>query len=697
MSKSAAKGPGLDPVQLKFAEDPETALRLLAPAGSGKTHSLLWRCLHQARAADKSNPRFLLFTFTRAARDELRDRLKNDPNFAPIQPLVEITTLNAWGFRRLKQRSHNLRIVTGSGPIYNIVHNNLQPVWSKYPPLKEVLTQSRTKARAAAALIKVSDGLKSLGFRHNLRYDLPSFRVQATWLAKAGLKPYLVSVLDELGDLGLVGFVEDLEHGLMPFWTEATETLWQMATITLEDQKYWALVDVEQAISDGKYTTGIHRFSHIMVDEFQDINCLDLALLKAIAKANKTNLTIVGDDDQAIYEWRGASPKFILEPNVYVGGKYRTHVLTTNYRSPANIVELSGRLIAHNKHRVAKQISAHSATKAKVEVLPMAGIAESTEYVLAQVKTLLADPKTRNMALIGRKRGQIIPYQIVFAKNNIPFYAAEDLQLFLSAAFNELRELLAIRARVSLGSIPGLDPVQDLLKLVDKAKKYPLNKADRGNLLKHLQSDRPKKFLECVNSLRRYTGPLKGTNEDSKMSNEIADLILEFARSESVSETLSELSKFDGLQKDYGKALEDIFYTDPPFSHLVDFAVSYGADYTDFIDDLDTAVATLSRTPDSEESEDSDPDRLAPVHLMTALRAKGKEFDNVFILECNQGIWPSKLAETEAQLEQERRVFYVAFTRARKRVVMMVNGRVLGQSAVPSPYLVEMGLIQSKQ
>lgn len=685
--------PGLDPVQLAFAQDPDTGLRLLAPAGSGKTHSLLWRCLHRAEASGKANPRFLLFTFTRAARDELRDRLRDDPNFAPIQPLVEITTLNAWGFRRLKQRSHNLRIVKGSGPIYNLVHNNLQPVWSKYPPLKEVLTQPRTKARAASAVISISDGLKSLGFRHDKENDLRSFREHSAWLVRAGLKPYLVSVLDAFGDLGLESFVQDFENGLMPFWTEATQTMWQMATITLEDQKYWAMLDLEQSIADNKYTTGIHRFSHIMVDEFQDINCLDLALLKAIAKVNKTSLTIVGDDDQAIYEWRGASPRFIFEPESYIGGQYRTHVLTTNYRSPANIVELSGKLIAHNKHRVAKAIAAHSAVKAQIEVLPMDGIAESAQYVLDQVKSLLGDPKTRNLALIGRKRGQIIPYQIVFAKNNIPFYAAEDLQVFLSEAFNGLRDLLAIRARASLGAIPGLDPVQDLLKLADKAKRYPLSKADRAALLKHLQSERPKSFLDCVNSLRRYSGALKGSNDDAKMSNEIADLILAYAHSDTVSESLHVMSKFDGLKKDYGKALEDIFYTDPPFSHLADFAVSYGSNYSDFIADLDTAASTLARTPDSDESEAADPDRLAPVHLMTALRAKGKEFDTVFILECNQGIWPSKLAETEAQLEQERRVFYVAFTRARERIVMMVNGRVLGQSAVPSPYLVEMGLI----
>jgi DNA helicase-2/ATP-dependent DNA helicase PcrA len=77
---------------------------------------------------------------------------------------------------------------------------------------------------------------------------------------------------------------------------------------------------------------------------------------------------------------------------------------------------------------------------------------------------------------------------------------------------------------------------------------------------------------------------------------------------------------------------------------------------------------------------------------MTALRAKGKEFDAVILLDVNQDIWPSKLAETEDQLEQERRVFYVAMTRVRKRLLMLVNDSMLGRPALPSPYLSEMEL-----
>src|SRR5947209_827307 len=95
-----------DKFQLPFARDEGRALRLLAPAGSGKTHSLLWRCLHQTELAKKSKPRFLLFAFTRAARDEMSDRLRTAPEFAAIRSSVDVFTLNSWGFRRLKSRTH---------------------------------------------------------------------------------------------------------------------------------------------------------------------------------------------------------------------------------------------------------------------------------------------------------------------------------------------------------------------------------------------------------------------------------------------------------------------------------------------------------------------------------------------------------------------------------------------------------------
>ncbi len=691
----------LDEFQLPFAQDRRRAIRLLAPAGSGKTHSLLWRCVQQWESATKSKPRFLLFTFTKAARDELKDRLRTSPEFAIVSSSVEVATLNSWGFRRLKSRSHSLRLLTDNNDLFWAVHNNLQPIWTKHEKLRELLTQTTSRNRAAKAVITVMDGLKSLGFRHDIHHVGSEFEKHVQWLNSVGLRTYLANLLELLSDLQIISpthgnLTQEIERGFLQFWHEATLSLRQMAMITLEDQKYWAWLDLEEAIAQGKYTTGLARCDHILVDEFQDVNCLDLRLLQAIAAVNKAELTLIGDDDQSIYEWRGASPQFILHPEEHVGPGYATHILSRNYRSPRNIVELSQKLIKHNKRRVDKQVQPASKTDAKLEVLQMSSITACIDYVVAEVRAMLSDPSIKKVAIIGRKRGQIIPYQIVFASHNIPFYAAEDLQVFLSAAFGELKEILGIKARAGAGPIPGMDPVNDLMKLVNKVKRYPLSKADGGSLLKHLHAERPRTLQACLARMRSYTGPLKGNNEDASRANSFADAIQTLLNASTVAQAILAISNhFDGLQKDYGKSMEDIFYTDPPFLHLAEFAERYGDDYNAFYDDLDKAIATLARVPDEaeEDSTHKEPEWKLPLHLMTALRAKGKEFDAVVILDVNQDIWPSKLATTPEELEQERRVFYVAFTRARKRLTLLMNDRILGRPGVPSPYLAEMGLV----
>lgn len=701
----------LDSFQLSFAQDSDRAIRLLAPAGSGKTHSLLWRCVQQLQTATgRSKPRFLLFTFTKAARDELNDRLKNSPEFASIRSLVEVATLNSWGYRRLKTRSHNLKLLTEKQELFWAVHNNLQPIWNKYEKIKDVLKQPK-RGRAAKDIITVIDGLKSLGFRHDVHHIGLEFANHVKWLDSVGLNTYLANLLEILSDLQIINQIsgnkiqkiniQDIEKNFLQFWHEATLSLHQMAMITLEDQKYWAWLELEDDIAQGRYTTGLARVDNIIVDEFQDVNCLDLRLLQAIAKINKTQLTLVGDDDQSIYEWRGASPQFILDPNVHIGQKqYKTHILNNNYRSPRNIVELSQKLIKHNKRRVDKQVKPVSNTNAKLEVLQMPSISACIDYVVTEVRAMLKDSSIKKVAIIGRKRGQIIPYQIVFARHNIPFYAAEDLQVFLSAAFNELKEILAIKVNAGAAPILGADPITNFMKLVNKLKRYPLSKADSDSLKTHLRSEGPRSLFECLESMRRYSGSLKGNNTDGSRSNSFADAIQALLDAKTVAEAILAISNhFEGLQKDYGKSMEDIFYTDPPFLHLAEFAECYGDDYTKFYNDLDKAAKTLARVPDDAEADSThkEPEWKLPLHLMTALRAKGKEFDAVLILDVNQDIWPSKLATTPEELEQERRVFYVAFTRVRKRLTLLVNDRILGRPSIPSPYLAEMGLNIGKQ
>ena len=105
-------------------------------------------------------------------------------------------------------------------------------------------------------------------------------------------------------------------------------------------------------------------------------------------------------------------------------------------------------------------------------------------------------------------------------------------------------------------------------------------------------------------------------------------------------------------------------------------------------------MAVKSPDDDVEESIEEKPYKR-PLHLMTAYRAKGKEYDAVIMLDVNDGIWPVKMAETAAQKEQERRIFYVGMTRARKLLTFIVNESILEKKALPSPYLAECGLLDN--
>ena len=469
-------------------------------------------------------------------------------------------------------------------------------------------------------------------------------------------------------------------------------------TITIEDQKYYAYIDEYQKGEKGKFLSGAARIHHVFVDEFQDINPLDMALVKAIVKRNRATITIVGDDDQAIFEWRGTTPEYILNPDKHFDSPFDTHILEVNYRSPRNIVRHSQNLIKHNTRRVDKRIRAsENSGEAEIRIEKTSNFAEAFEYVHNLYETCVVQGESPSrVALIGRKKSQIIPYQVYFSSKNIPFYAAEDLQVFLSGTFDRLLDLLRIKARDDTTQSQK-QVVSDLLKLCDLVKRYLLSKKDRESLFRYLQRAEPATMSDGINALSSYRGPLKGSNTEGSMSLSMAESISSFMESAKVSEALLALSEhFEGLQTDFGKAADDIFFTDPPFLQLAAYASTYDNDYDQFIDDIEQAKEQLAYTSpfedDDEEGESTESQRR-PMHLMTALRAKGKEFDTVVLLDVVDGIWPHKKANQLRELEAERRVFYVAFTRAKQRVVMLVPSRFGDKETTISPYVGELGLL----
>jgi len=698
----------LDSSQRAFCQSPEGHLRLLAPAGCGKTLSLLFRCKHLAEQGNGHRPRFLIVTFTRAARDELLARLNEDSRFGCIRDTVEITTLNSWGFRRIKTVAFSPKLISSKAEYHFAMLNQLQSVWMKHPQVKDAIEgQQNTVPRS---LMNVMDAYKSIGFDHARHKNYEQFAQRAQELRSQGLGWKLDAIVGDLTKLGILGSKtnrkgqevaqagdRDVYNAFFKFWRDATEHLINNATFTLEDQKYYAYLDERQKVEESKFLSGAARYDHVLVDEFQDINPLDLALIKAITDRSRATLTIVGDDDQAIFEWRGTTPEYILNPDQFFDSRFQTHTLATNYRSPKNIVELSQRLIARNTRRVAKATKAFRSEEAEVIVEKVASLTEALDRVYAEVEQAIGKGESPSrVAVIGRKRSQIIPYQVFFASKDVPFCAAEDLQVFMSETFERLLRLLIMKERAGTKSHSRFQIVEDILELCSLVKHYPLSRTEWSGLKRHLQQRSPSNMVAAIEALTDYRGPLKGKNSNGSMSLQMGLAVAEFLTASTVSEALTKLGvHFEGLQLDMGRAADDIFYVDPPFFQLAEYASRYGDDYARFVEDIERAKDQLAHVPPFEDDGGAaTPDELwkRPLHLMTALRAKGKEFDSVILLDVNDGIWPNRNAITPEQREAERRVFYVAFTRARKKVLMLVSGRLGSKEAVVSPYIGELGL-----
>src|SRR5690606_19865148 len=135
----------LDEFQQRCCAAEDGHMRLLAPAGAGKTHSLLWRCKY-VYERKRGSAKFLVVTFTRAARDELRKRLSGGDAFRECRGSIEVTTLNGWGFKRVRQAHHSPRLNTTEAQRSFCVQNSLQPVWRKHKIIETAINHQQFSA-----------------------------------------------------------------------------------------------------------------------------------------------------------------------------------------------------------------------------------------------------------------------------------------------------------------------------------------------------------------------------------------------------------------------------------------------------------------------------------------------------------------------------------------------------------------------
>ena len=686
----------LDQSQLEFSQSTEQNIRLLAPAGCGKTLALLYRCREIVERSG-GHPRFLIVTFTKAAAAELKERLAADPEFESVGDQARVTTLNAYGWQRIRDQVRSPRLLSSQTDYHFAMLNQLRPVWEGKPPIEEAISG---RSNATRELMKVMDNLKSMGFDHTRDTNRDHVQKRLVALQQQGLSWRIQEQFELLTKISVLEpsggdterpatSVRQFYDRFFTFWREATKRLLEESTFTFEDQKYWSYLDLKSPGPDGRAKPHFHgaaRYDHILVDEFQDINPLDLQLVRVLAERNQASLTIVGDDDQAIFEWRGASPEYILYPEQYLGLPFSDYLLSINYRSPRNIVDFSQRLIAHNRNRRAKKTAAaEDADTAEIIIHRTSTITERLEEV-TEIARSVQNPG--RVAVIGRLRRQLIPYEVYFAADGAPFRTAADLDIFGSKALEDLITLLDIWDRSSDVLRPQ-QAAEQSINICDFIKRYPLNRRDRSNLSDQVYRARPRNVAEAVSAIAGYDGP----NLSGKTHEQLWKTASDFIDAVDVSHALREIhSGFTGLRLDADKADNDAWYIDPPLEQLAQIAEGEGMDADALVERLESAKVRLREYRTFEDG-DEDTGELGdilerPLHLMTATRAKGKEFDTVILLDTVEGIWPhSKSTGDQRGLEAERRLFYVAFTRARRKVIMLTT-----EEAPISRFVTEMGL-----
>ena len=404
------------------------------------------------------------------------------------------------------------------------------------------------------------------------------------------------------------------------------------------------------------------RFRYILIDEFQDVNQIQYEVVRMLALP-ENNLFVVGDDDQSIYRFRGASPEIMLG----FGKDYpeaRTLLLGVNYRSSRNIVKGALKVIGHNSQRYGKKLSTENEKGSCIHVQEVKDSTEESRYVIRAVKELKETGLDyRQIAVLYRTGNDARVLTELLMENQIPFQAKEQTQnIYEHFAVKKLLSYVRMaqgdRSRrvfldvmnapkryISRESLQNQQVSFEDLRKFYMDKSWMLDRIDQFEWdIQMLTGQTPYASIQYI---RRHIG--------------YDDYLKEYAKSRKINE--EELFSLLAEVEERAKEFPDV---------LLWFA---------YIEEYTKALAEQkSRKAKEEEG----------ICLTTMHGAKGLEFDTVFIIQSNEGVIPYKRAKLDEELEEERRMFYVAMTRAKRKLVISYVKNKNGKEAAPSRFVCEL-------
>lgn len=405
------------------------------------------------------------------------------------------------------------------------------------------------------------------------------------------------------------------------------------------------------------------QFQYILIDEFQDINKVQYDIIRLLARPNN-NLFIVGDDDQSIYRFRGAKPEIMLQfEEVYPSAK--KVLLDVNYRSTACIVETASMVIAHNKTRFPKNIRTDNERGQEVAIREFEDLKQQNEKIIEKVReyqkqgmplsqiAVLFRTNTQPRALIGK-----------FMEYNIPFCVREQIP-------NIYEHWIA----------------KDIITYIKLAQ----GKRDRSLFLK--VANRPKRYLsrQIFDTQEISFERLRLFFEDKKWMQE---------RLEQFEDDLSALSHmtpyaainyirkaigYDEFLEEYAQfrhiKVEELYEI---LDELSDLAKPF-QNYKEWFENMEQYALELEKQVKKKKDVQED-----AVAFVTMHGSKGLEYDIVFIVDVNEGIIPHQKAVLEEDIEEERRMFYVAMTRAKKELYIYFAKERFSKEFTMSRFLAEL-------
>ncbi|MCR5184603.1 MAG: UvrD-helicase domain-containing protein [Bacilli bacterium] len=423
-----------------------------------------------------------------------------------------------------------------------------------------------------------------------------------------------------------------------------------------------------------------NRYEHILIDEFQDTNNIEYKLVKYLLNPN-TSLYVVGDPDQTIYTWRGANQKIILELEKEFS-RIETIILDRNYRSTQNILDSANSLIAHNKLRVKKNLYTESLPGEKVVVKAAVTAKAEADYVAKEINKLVqfGHYSYSDIALLYRSNYVTMEFETALTKYQIPY------EIYGGTKFYQRREIkdvlayfhLIVNTRDDVSferiiNVPRRGIGETTINIIKQEARDA--KKSMYNYILEVDPDNSEIPSKAINALQRMIRVISDTRDAINANEEVF--------SKTIEQMIWDFGYLDYLLKedDGDERIENVKAL---FSDIRHFLMS-NPDST-----FDEYLQNISLLSAQDEMVTGD-----HITLMTVHTAKGLEFPVVFIVRFNDGVFPNQRALNEdgyLALEEERRLAYVAMTRAKEKLYITFSNDfsyVLGGTYRPSQFIME--------